>query len=309
MSLKRRKVLRLVASSTVVFAAPAQPVSADSEVDPLEEIAGNFFSAMRGAKDKQGTVISCANGFCEAQKEISRETLDAIVESGEMTETGIRRARFGVRVLREYGLTDAVNESMLESGERSVKRYTRYLPLLGSFNNCRTAACAVDEDKPETIERFLYASLAFGMEVALWYYGAPFKMAWRGTRFIANRTFLRLARNGCRACVALAMSEIHWAIRGTVYNLDEMVTKEEFILQEFTRLQRYADETGYEVDIEMTETGLGKYVDGAPEKVDDMGGGASPVVRQRDGFFERFIPDGELQSQRYTEQIFLSSVT
>lgn len=289
--MKRRKVLKLVASSPVVIAYSTQSAAGESNGDVLEEVTDNFFSPLQDSEDKTGSIVSCANEFCRTQKEISSETIDTILESGEMTGDGIRRARFGIRLLREYDITDAIEESMLESGARSVNRYTRYLPLLGSFNNCRQAACAVDEDKPETIERFLYASLAFGIEVALWYYGAPFKMAWRGTRFIANRTFLRLARHGCRSCVAFAMSEIHWALRGTVYNLDEMATEEEFILHKLVQLQHFANDIGYHVEIQMSEAEVEKYLDSASEKVDEIGGGAAPVVQQREGFIDRLIPD------------------
>lgn len=291
MPLKRRKVLRYIATSPVVIVLSTQPATGESSIDLLKEVTDDFFSPLRGSEDKTASVVSCANEFCIAQKEISSETIDEILDSGEMAETGIRRARFGVRLLREYGITDAVDESMLESGERSLNQYTRYLPLLGSFNNCHKAACAVDEDNPETIERFLFASMAFGIEVALWYYGAPFQMAWRGTRFIANRTFLRLARNGCRLCVAFAMSEIHWAIRGKVYNLDEMVTEEEFVIHRLSRLQQFADEIGYDVNIQMSNDEVTEYLESASSEVGDIGGGAAPIVQQREGIIDRLIPD------------------
>lgn len=281
-------MLRLAATSPLTIAVPSRTVAAESETKLFEEITKDFFSKLRSKDDKQNAIVSCANQFCEERKAISEETLTAIEETGELAHDSIRRARFGVRLLVEYGLTDVLEESMLKPKEQDVRKFTRYLPLLGSFNNCLNAACAVDENKPETIERFLIAVVAFGLEVALWYVGAPFRMAWRGTRFIANRTFLRLAKHGCRACVAFAMSELHWAIRGTAYNLDEIATEKEYVLKKLSKLYEFAEEIDYPVDIYMSENEVEVYLDDASERV---GGAPAPVVQKRNGFIDRLLPD------------------
>lgn len=281
-------MLRLAASSPLALAVSSHPVAAESETHLFEEITKDFFSKLRSKDDKQDAIVSCANRFCKERKAISEDTLATIEETGELANDSIRRARFGVRLLVEYGLTDVLEESMLESKEQDVRKFTRYLPLLGSFNNCLEAACAVDEDKPTTIERFLIAVVAFGLEVALWYVGAPFRMAWRGTRFIANRTFLRLAKHGCRACVAFAMSEIHWAIRGTAYNLDEIATEKEYVLQKLSELYELSEEVDYHVDIYMFEEEVEEHIADASEEV---GGVTAPVVQERNGFFHRLLQD------------------
>lgn len=288
-------MIRNAASSPLLLAVPSGSSVTKSDRDTFKEITDEFFSSLRSSDDKKGTIVSCANGFCQSKKAFSMDNLDAIEETGEFADEGIRRARFGVSLLNEHGLTDVLEESMLESKERNLRKYTRYLPLLGSFNNCLEAACAVNEDRPETIEHFLIAVVAFGIEVCLWYVGAPFKMAWRGTRFVANRTFLRLAKHGCRTCVALAMSEIHWAIRGSVYSVDEIATEREYIVQKIAELQKFAQQIDYDVNIMMSEDEVKGLIDESSHKLDEIGGAGAPVVQERQGFFERLIPDLNLE--------------
>lgn len=289
--MKRRTVLKWAALSPIGAASPVRLASTDAQTGVVRDVSSTFFTALRGTNDKRQQIVDCANAFCRKGKPVPEETPRKIVESGESAETGLRRARFGVRILTEYGITGVIDESMVDAGSRGLKTYTRYLPLLGSYNNCRAAACAVEEYQPETIERFLYAALAFGVEVALWSSGAPYVMAWRGTRFVANRTFLRLAKRGCAGCVAFAMSEIHWALRGTVYNADEMISERAFVLRELRHLQRYADEIGYEVEIEMREDEMAELPEHAPDDAGEIKGGVGPIPQQPKGFFERYIPE------------------
>jgi hypothetical protein len=130
--------------------------------------------------------------------------MSAIVDSGSDTNELLRRVQFGIRILNEHQLTDAIDESMLATTRETLGKGTKYLPLLGSFDNLRRAACAVEppDRNPEDVEDFLYATAAFGLEVVLWSIGAPYKMAWCGTRFVSNRTFFRFARHGCDSCIA-----------------------------------------------------------------------------------------------------------
>lgn len=185
---------------------------------------------------------------------------------------------------------------MFESGQRTLKDYSRCVPLLYSYNNFRTAACIVNEDEPETVKNFLYATLAFGFEVALWSIGAPYKVAFSGTRYIANRTFLRFAKYGCRGCVAVAMSELHWAIRASVYHVDEVITENRtaFVIQELSELQEFADEEGYDVDIEMDKEEIEHHLEDAKSRAEDEVGGGVVAVREPDGFIDRLLPDNLL---------------
>lgn len=294
--MKRRTVLKTVGAGAALSSVPTASVGAapDSESleDFLEEFSNDFFAQLRESEDVQGSVVGCANEFCEAFKDIPREGLNTVIESSETVDHGLRRAKFGVQILTETGLTDAVSGSMITTGARLSNKATRYTPLIGSFNNCRQAACAVDEDEPETIKKFLFAVFAFGFEVGLWSYGAPYQMAWKGTRFVSNRTFLRLARNGCNRCVALVMSELHWAIRGSIYNADEFVTenKAQFVITELSDLQSWADKKNIDVEIPTDEATVRSYVEDQTNNIDSVGGGGFPM-REPEGPIERWISD------------------
>jgi hypothetical protein len=114
-------------------------------------------------------------------------------------------------------------------------RYARYLFDLTSIGGILTSVAAIGEAAyklydANTVrgisrsnlngELFLdYVSAVLGLAIELVLIWAPFsyKPAWRGTRFIANRTLLRLRRFSTSriadAGIAIAMSLIHWVQR------------------------------------------------------------------------------------------------
>jgi len=254
----------------------------------LDNISEGYFDALPETKaDRNNTLVECANELCSARKAISEEVLNTVVDSGGSASDVVRRLQFGVRILNEYNITDKIDESMIETGRRDLSDYTRYLPLVGSFNNLCETACAVEtpDPKPEAVKDFLFATAAFGLEVALWTIGTPYKMAWSGTRFIANRTFLRFARYGCRGCIALLMSELHWAIRGSIYG--EVVTESnvEFVWNQIQNLKGEAEEIDYDVNLDFTYEEI-------QELVGSEGGGAVGMFPQeQEGPIERFMPE------------------
>ena len=290
--MKRRTVLKSFAAAPVTQLFQGKTKASEVEDDPVTTVSKHYFASLRRKEKRRETVVRCADELCESCEEIPEETIDEIVESGNSTNDTLRRARLGVRILTELGITDVIDEGMIESGARDVSDYTRYLPLIGSFNHLRKAACKVKKSNPDTIENFLYASTTFGIEVALWTAGAPYKMAWRGTRFISNRTFLRLAKNGCGSCVGLVMSEIHWALRSAVYGLDNAVTQDrvEFVSSELSRLQKWADRNGYKVDFSMNHERLSSIIE---ENTDEVGGGGfmGPLPSESEGLIEQYIPE------------------
>lgn len=285
--MKRRTFLKATAATPLV----ATPVSASEDDVDFEDIAENFFDALPDEKaERNDAVVGCANELCEATKLISSDEIDAIVDRGGSADDAIRRAQFGVRILTEYNLTDAIDESMIESGRRDLGKATRYIPLFGSFNNLLKSACAVEtpDPDPEAVTDFIYSSIAFGIEVALWTIGAPYQMAWSGTRFIANRTFLRFAGHGCSGCVAFLMSEIHWAIRASVYGHGVTENRVQFVWEEIQGLQEDAEEWDYEVDLDYS-------YDEIRELIQSEGGGGAVGVfpQEKEEPLERLLPDFE----------------
>lgn len=264
----------------------------------LENVVKEYFRALPDEKEKRNAaVVQCANRLCSTKEAIAEETIEAVAEKGERVDRALIRAKFGARALTELNLTSAIDESMIVAGRQTVDEYTKYLPLLGSFNNLRAASCAVNADNPESIKRFLFAALTFGVEVTLWSIGAPYQMAWKGTRFVSNRTFLRLAKHGCQSCVALAMSELHWAIRGSVYAADEVASENrlEFVVQETKRVEDYAnglqDETGYEVELTVREDQIKRQLDEVGSEVEGVGGPLGPTSSGSKGPLDGLLPD------------------
>lgn len=285
--MKRRNFLKTAAITPVLV----QPVTAQ-ETNRWKGVSSSFFEALPSSKaDRNKTIVECANELCTARKTVSEPTLTAVINTGQSAEVMVRRVHFGVRILNEYNITDKIDESMIETGRRNLSDLTRYLPLVGSFNNLCTAACAVESPDPDpvAVKDFLTAALAFGIEVSLWAFGTPYKMAWQGTRFIANRTFLRLTRYGCHGCIALAMSELHWAIRASVYG--DVVTEQniEFVSNQLRELATFAKKIDYEVQLDYSPAEL-KEILGNRET--QGGGGIFPQEKQ--GILERYIPDFEL---------------
>lgn len=286
--MKRRTFLKATAVTPI---ATSGVVTAQEKSSDVENIPGAYFDALPETKaDRNSTVVECANELCSARKIVSEEVLNTVVDGGSSASDVVRRLQFGVRILNEYNITDKIDGSMIEAGRRDLSDYTRYLPLVGSYNNLCEAACAVEtpDQDPEAVKDFFFAMAAFGLEVALWTIGTPYQMAWSGTRFIANRTFLRFAQHGCRGCIALLMSELHWAIRGTVYG--EVVTESnvEFVWDHIQDLRTEAVEINYDVDPDFTYEEIHALVGSK------AGGAVGIFPQEREGPIEQFIPDIEI---------------
>jgi hypothetical protein len=278
--MKRRAYLKGVAASPLIVSTA--DVAAAEEAAP--SIERQYFDAL-GEVDQanRGDVITgCADSLC-LEIDAPSGSVGQVVKGSDDLNEQIRRIRFGVRILNEQNVTNAIDESMVGSVEQKINNATRFMPLLGSVNNLRDAACAVDDPpQPEQVEQFLYAALAFGVEVTLWYTGAPYKMAWRGTRFVSNRSFLRFANHGCNGCVALLMSELHWGLRAVPYNLASEDTVP-FVEARLEDLRETAQEVDYEADLEYGEQDL-------RDLIERPVGGGGAFVREPQGPIERHLP-------------------
>lgn len=277
--MRRRAYLKGVAASALIVSAA--DVAAAEETTP--SIERRYFDAFGEVDEanKKDVLVGCADSLCLDIGAASGSVAQVIEKSEDLNEQ-IRRVRFGARILNEQNITSVIDASMVGSVEQKVKDVTRFMPLLGSVSNLRAAACAVDDPpRPEQVERFLYAALAFGVEVTLWYTGAPYKMAWRGTRFVSNRSFLRFANYGCNGCIALLMSELHWGLRAVPYNLASEDTVP-FVKARLNELQKTAREIDYEADIDYSEQELRDLI----ERPTGDGGGFFP---ESQGPIERYL--------------------
>ncbi|WP_411967747.1 hypothetical protein [Haloferax sp. YSSS75] len=151
---------------------------------------------------------------------------------------------------------DVIDSALIEAAFTSVKtastltRRTQFLIQILHNNDLGR------------FEEFAYALAAFALEVGLWWFGAPYKMAWRGTRFVSNRTLLRASRYLDNRLIALLMSEVHWKIREKVYdevsadNLQSIGGEVEYVLTEFDELREYAVDEGVQTNGDETEAYL-----------------------------------------------------
>lgn len=244
--MKRRTFLKATAATPLL----STPVAADNQINFTDFAEGFFGSLPESQAGKRAAIRDAAEKICDDREKLPEESLESLENSSESSGHLIRRARFGVRTLNEFGITNAVDETMLQNVNDKGRKAKHYVPLINSFINLSDAACKVGDTQPreEGEIEFLKAALAFGIEVALWTTGAPYKVAWNGTRYVANRSFLRFAKHGCAGCVALVMSELHWAIRGFIYGqVSEDQT--DYVLNQFDELRKLALKAEYEVDL------------------------------------------------------------
>lgn len=252
--------------------APTGAVSKAS-ASTEDAISTSFFDALREVEEQErGQLLAaCADDLCVAEQ-MSDKSTEEIIEETSRIDQHLRRIRFGVRILNDNNITTALDTSMVHDLETGTRDATRVVPLVGSFNNLQAAACEVGSDPdPDEVEQFIYACVAFGLEVWLWHSTAPFQMAWRGTRFASNRTLLRYANHGCNGCIAWAMSEIHWALRSVPYaavSEDQI----EFVVSEFERLREVAREEEYDVELDMDREEIQEMIE------DSVGGGGGVVA-------------------------------
>ena len=158
--------------------------------------------------------------FSKLEWEDSNQILSEIGGS----DKAARRLEFLIEILHNHGLADYLDEAWVAAFRNNISSVTRILPLLGSFNNLYHAAKTLDKaaDQPpepptKQYDTFAFALIAFCLEVGLFYISAPYKMAWKGTRFVSNRTLLRTGRWVDNRIIGFAMSELHWKIRSGLY--------------------------------------------------------------------------------------------
>jgi hypothetical protein len=215
------------------------------------------------------------------------------------SSTATRRLEFVIQILHNNHMARYVDDAWIAAVRNNSAMVTRYLPLIGSFNNLHESAEQLDEAGsrtqdvgPEPYDQFAYAILAFCLEVGLFYIGTPYRMAWRGTRFVSNRTVLRAGRYVDNRLIALIMSEIHWQIRSHIYedinrdNIGSTIQYIQFLGDEFGELENFADTNDIQdaqsgkpyletVDLDVGVTDIGRfdavraYLDGRSDDLEE----------------------------------------
>lgn len=259
----------------------------------LEEMVSDYFDRMpAGENELNAEVVELASEICLVEQ-IPAAAFDSTVSEIQSTSRWKTRVEKTIDTLDKYGITQIESEWIDETWD-TVDTAFRYVPLLGSLNELHVCSCNLkNKQTTENVESFYMAVLAFGIEVALFYIGAPFKMAWSSTRFISNRTILRLYGRGCGGvCLSLAMSEIHWAIRGQIYE-QISVDKLSYIEKKLERLEAEMDEVEWrESDTNEREKFDFEFDDKNIESIDDLKEnlrGMKPEDTCNNGWFPDFL--------------------
>ena len=195
-----------------------------NDPDEDDDLFGSITNAIAlgGSKttdDSDGpTVVECANFLCDDQLLEVADDVDAAASKVASYNKEFTRETFRAQhllgILVEQGLVNTFTPDDIAAVRQSIPDATRYLPLIGSFNNVMQTACTVDESKPKTVVDFYLAVAAFCIEVAFFQFAVGYNIAFKSTHFLATRTtFARLLHATSPRTHGFILSEVHWAIR------------------------------------------------------------------------------------------------
>lgn len=226
------------------------------DIDFEQLVRSVFESVPDGTSELRNVLADLAGLLRENLAPFTPDAIGEAIQSVSKASSAARRLKYGIEILHNNDIAQYLDDAWVVAFRNKIGVITRFLPLVGSFNNlyghARTLDKAVQNNwilsdvNEEKFELFGYSLAAFCLEVGLWYVGAPYKMAWKGTRFVSNRTLLRGINYLDNRVVALLMSEIHWKIRETLYesinadNVDATVEELSYYMSRFDGLQHAA---------------------------------------------------------------------
>jgi hypothetical protein len=262
---KRRTFLTatsgVVCSGTAIQRGLAATGGQQQDVDFERLVRSIFESVPEDEKELKELLAEIANKIRTTLSPLTPDAIDRAMEETWRTSAAARRLQFGIEILHNNNIARYLDDGWVVLFRDKLGKVTRVLPLVGSFNNVYHYAQALDKSvqsnwllssvDEEKFENFVYSMAAFCLEIGLWAVGAPYKMAWRGTRFVSNRTLLRAINYLDNRLVGLLMSEIHWKIREEIYesvsaeNIGATVEELEYYVNQFDELGDAAE--GYEL--------------------------------------------------------------
>jgi hypothetical protein len=169
--------------------------------------------------DTDETVVGCANAICQSTQLAVATDIGAVAEDVADIQSDFTRQTFRVQhllhILTKRGIVSTLSPDDIAAIRENVRSATRYLPLIGSFNNVVETACLVDADPTEqNVIDFYLAVGAFCIEIAFFQFGVGYRIAFKGTNILATRTTVaRLLQRTSPRIHALLLSEVHWGLR------------------------------------------------------------------------------------------------
>lgn len=165
------------------------------------------------------SVVSCANTICQSTQLAEATDVGAVADDVADIQSDFTRQTFRAQhllhILVERGMVTTLSPDDIAAIRENVRSATRYLPLIGSFNNVVETACRVDAEPTEqNVIDFYLAVGAFCIEVAFFQFGVGYRIAFKGTNVLATRTTVaRLLQRTSPRIHALLLSEVHWGLR------------------------------------------------------------------------------------------------
>ncbi|WP_255170073.1 hypothetical protein [Natrononativus amylolyticus] len=178
----------------------------------------------------------------------------AAVESDFSRQTF--RAQHLLALLNERGMVATLGPDDIKAVRQQVQSHTRYLPLVGSFNNVVQAASDVEEDDQQSVRHFYLAVAAFAVEVLFFKFAIGYPLAFRGTNVLATQsTFARLLQRTSPKMHGLILSEVHWALRQGISRASGVIAASTLTFV-------------YDITQELKDEGIQSEIDGLPDEID-----------------------------------------
>ena len=159
----------------------------------------------------------------------------------------------------------------IETTGNRVGQVNNYLPVVAAAQNCLECADEYQNAKESGSESeiqaaeedLLIATLLLVCEVCLFQSSTTYRLSFNGTRYVANRGLFRLQKNVGNRTYAFILSEVHWAIRGSISAAPKYIEE---------RSQKIATELDSEITIseqfELRSIDGDNLIDGLEETID-----------------------------------------
>lgn len=193
----------------------------DSQRAKVRDTVATFYNLSRNKSKRRQASLRAADAICKKDSEYKTQAKATALKTGGKASADVaRRMDFAAQVVNTE-LNGDIERAKFKSLRDGVGTATKYVPLLGSYNSLVGKSClAARQRTNESIEKFHIAVLMFGVDAALVAGSVYYKPAFAGTRFVTNQAskvgLYRLRYLCGNRCWALTMSEVHWAMRGTM---------------------------------------------------------------------------------------------
>lgn len=202
------------------------------------------FLADPKARQREAWEFACdlrdaENAVDDELQRYTTQDFETLFSSTNAARTDLRSVGRLLEAFHEHGLASYIDENYLYALGGKADVVLRYAPLIGSMNNvlktAETFANAPEGDRRGEYELFVLTIVCFCLELGLFYVGAPYKLAWKGTHkifFARSGTLFRLGRYGGDRFVGFIMSEVHYELREALFDNVVAADKAQWVIEQ-----------------------------------------------------------------------------